>query len=207
MAEPVMQSPLHHLGLAAQSKPVDASRGAWANEVPLQGYVSLRGDSANSQFIEAASRALGAPLPTSPCTVSAAGKTTILWLSSDEWMVVCPREATASLTRGLEQELAAVRNQVADNSGGYTQILLTGRDAARVLSHCTVYNLDKLTEGRVVGTTFGRTFVYLRREGDGFNILARRSFADYTWKYLERAAAPYGFGIANVAQSTPGRAA
>ena len=41
MPEPVMQSPLHHFGLAAKARPVDTTCGVWAKEMPLLGYVYL----------------------------------------------------------------------------------------------------------------------------------------------------------------------
>jgi sarcosine oxidase subunit gamma len=191
-----MQSPLHHLDLASRAAPVDASKGVWANEIPLQGYISLRGSAQDAAFVAGASHALGCALPVVPCTFAATPLLKVLWLSPDEWMIVCPRERLAALLRDLEQAFAGVRSQVADNSGGYTQILLKGRNAPDVLSHTSVYDLAALADGRVVGTTFGKSSLYLHREQAGFTLLLRRSFADYIWRYLERAATPYGFGVA-----------
>jgi sarcosine oxidase subunit gamma len=94
---------------------------------------------------------------------------------------------------------------VADNSGGYTQVILSGRNALDVLQHTTVYDFEALEPGRVVGTTFGKSSVYAHRAGEGFCLVMRRSFADYIWRYLVRAAAPYGLGIAVV--DTTGHAA
>ena len=108
------------------------------------------------------------------------------------------------MKQALEQALTGLRSQVVKNSGGYTQVLVTGPDAARVLAHCTVYDLDKLTDGRVVGTTFGKSSVIVRRAPGGFCLLLRRSFADYIWRFLERAAAPYGFGVAKRDTGVPG---
>jgi len=50
MSEPVLQSPLHSFGLSAQARPADESCGVWANEVPLQGHISLRGNPADTAF-------------------------------------------------------------------------------------------------------------------------------------------------------------
>jgi sarcosine oxidase, subunit gamma len=194
---PVLQSPLHSFGLSAKAKQVDLSCGVWANEIPLLGYISLRGNSADAAFAEAASMAVGTRLPIDPCTLSQTGETTVLWLSPDEWMIVTPRGGHASLIKGLDQCLLGLHYQVADNSGGYTQVIIQGRNARDVLSHCTVYDLAQLGEGRVVGTTFGKSSVYLRRVSGGYCLMLRRSFADYIWRTLERAAQPYGFGIAD----------
>jgi len=188
---PVMQSPLHAFGLAAKAKPIDASCGVWANEIALLGYISLRGNPADAAFLSAASKALGTDLPVSPCTLAQSGETVIAWLSPDEWIIFGPRAAHAALLKGI-------RSQVTGNSGGFTQVMIQGRNAREVLSHCTVYDLDHLSQGRIVGTTFGKTSAYVRRAGDGYCLLFRRSFADYIWLFLERAAQPYGLGIAKL---------
>lgn len=201
---PVMQSPLHPFGLAAKARPVDASCGVWANEMPLLGYISLRGDAANAAFVEASTKALGITLPCDPCTFSQSGATTVLWLSPDEWMIIVPRDRHAVLMKDLAANLAGIRSQVADNSGGYTQVSVQGRNARDVLSHCTVYDLDHLADGRVVGTTLGKSSLYLRKAGGGYCLLLRRSFAEYIWRYFERAALPYGLGIAKLDGSDHG---
>ena len=196
MSEPLMQSPLHAFGLPAEAKPMDSSKGVWANEIPLLGYVSLRGDANDTAFVEASSGVLGARLPTQPCTLSISPTAKVLWLAPDEWMIVCERDRLAGLLRELNPALAGIRSQVADNSGGYTQVLLQGANADDLLAHTSVYDLAALGEGRVIGTTFGKSSLYVHRQGDGYCLLLRRSFADYIWRYLVRAAEPYGFGIA-----------
>ncbi|MBS0237248.1 MAG: sarcosine oxidase subunit gamma [Proteobacteria bacterium] len=198
MSEPVMRSPLHSFGLASQAKPIDGSSGVWANEIPHIGYISLRGDGRDQAFVSAASKALGIPLPIEPCTLATSESVKVLWLSPDEWMIVsAPGQANALCSR-LELALAGVRNQVVDNSGGYTQIFLGGTHALDVLRHVSVYDFESLQPGRVAGTTLGKSSVYAFRQGNGYRLIVRRSFADYIWRYLVRAANPYGLGIADV---------
>jgi sarcosine oxidase, subunit gamma len=198
MSEPMMQSPLHAFDLAGKARPLDASCGVWASELPLLGYVSLRGQSADRAFTDAVARVVGVALPVKPCTLAATNTEKILWLSPDEWMIVCPRSRLTALLAELKQALADIKHQVADNSGGYTQVYLQGKNARELLSHTSVYDLDALTPGRVVGTTFGKSSVYLHRHLDGYCLLLRRSFADYIWRYLVRAAEPYRLGIAQI---------
>jgi sarcosine oxidase subunit gamma len=166
-----------------------------ANEVPLQGYISLRGNPADTAFQDGAASALGTRLPAEPCTFTRSGAVKALWLSPDEWMIAGPRARLQPLLRGLGKALGGVRSQVVDNSGGYTEIIVQGRNATDVMSHASVYDLHRLGEGRVVGTTFGTSAVYMYRERDGVSLLVRRSFADYVWRFLVRAAEPYGFGV------------
>jgi sarcosine oxidase subunit gamma len=66
------------------------------------------------------------------------------------------------------------------------------------MCHTTVYDIGALAPGRVVGTTWGKASLYLHRQDEGFCLLLRRSFADYIWTYLVRAAGPYGFGVARL---------
>jgi sarcosine oxidase subunit gamma len=200
----MMQSPLAPFDLSARAKPVDRSAGVWANEIGLLGYISLRGNSADAPFMAAASRALGVTLPGEPCTYAEKGLLKVLWLSPDEWLIVCARADRAHILGALSATLKGIRSQVVDNSGGYTQILLEGANAADVLSHATVYDLAALTAGRVVGSTFGKSSLFMHRLGDGgFCLVLRRSFADYIWRYLERAAKPYGFAVARLEQDSP----
>jgi sarcosine oxidase subunit gamma len=195
MSEPVLQSPLHAFGLAAQARPANESCGVWANEVQLQGYISLRGRLAATAFQDGAASALGTRLPAEPCTFTRSGAVKAFWISPDEWMIAGPRARIVPLLRGLGKALGGTRSQVVDNSGGYTEIIVRGRNAADVISHASVYDLHRLGAGRVVGTTFGRSAVYMYRERDGVSLLVRRSFADYVWRFLVRAAEPYGFGV------------
>lgn len=201
MSEPTMRSPLHSFGLGEQAKPIDDSRGVWTNEIPHLGYISLRGNGADPAFVTAASTSLGVPLPLQPCTFALSNGKAILWLSPDEWMIVCPRAQLSVLLGNLRQALTDVRSQVVDNSGGYTQVIIEGRNALDVLQHVSVYDFASMQQGRVVGTTFGKSSVYAFRQGNGYSLLIRRSFADYIWRYLARAAMPYGLGIADLTGS------
>jgi sarcosine oxidase, subunit gamma len=192
---PVMQSPLQAFNLSAKQEKMTDAKGVWAHEIPLLGYISLRGNAQNKDFLTAVKKVTGLSLPTQACSLSCASTLTILNCSPDEWMIICPREQRAILQQSLEAALLGVHSQVLDNSGGYTSVLLQGKQAADALQHCTVYNLHALTLNKVVGTTFGKASVIMYRLDDGFCLVLRRSFADYIWRYLARAAAPYGFGI------------
>jgi sarcosine oxidase, subunit gamma len=195
---PVMQSPLHPFGLAAKQEKMNDSKGVWASEIPLLGYISLRGNSQNAAFLNAVNSTLNVELPTQPCSMVYTAWGSILWLSPDEWLITCKRDQRASLQQSLEAALTGIHSQVVDNSGGYTTVLLKGKNASDVLHHCTVYDLNMLQAGKIVGTTFGKLSLYLHQQDDGYSLVFRRSFADYIWRYLERSALPYGFGIAQL---------
>ena len=174
---------------------MNSSKGVWANEITLLGYICLRGNCNNAAFIEATSSVFGVELPTLPCSLIDTASGSIYWLAPDEWLIVCERAKRIELQQKLAAALAGIHSQVLDNSGGFTSVLLQGKNADDVLHHCTTYNLNALQASKIVGTTFGKLSVFLLRHEGGYKLIFRRSFADYIWRYLERAATPYRFGI------------
>jgi len=190
-----LRSPLHAYDLPARAKAADTSCGIWANEVPLLGYISLRGNANQSEFLTAVKSAVGTNLPIQPCTFVTNKSLFIYWISPDEWLITCERSEMEQLQHSLKSALAGIHSQVVDNSGGFTTVILQGANATDVLQHCTIYDLHHLSNNKVVGTTFGKMSLFLSRHGDGYKLIFRRSFADYIWPLLERSAAPYGFGV------------
>lgn len=195
---PVMQSPLHAFNLVQKQERINDTKGVWANEIPLLGYIHLRGNPKNAAFIDAVNGSLSIELPTQPCRVISTAWGSVCWLSPDEWLLICERHQREALQQSLKTALTGIHSQVVNNSGGLTTVVLQGKNARDVLHHCTVYDLDALEIGKVVGTTFGKTNLLLHKHADGYRLIFRRSFADYIWRYLERSAQPYGFGIAQL---------
>jgi sarcosine oxidase, subunit gamma len=196
-----LRSPLHGV---SHNDPAEGSHSTcevWAREVALRGYISLRGHLSDAAFAAAAPGALGTALPDQPCSIAQVGDVRICWLSPDEWMIIVPLADHAGLLARLNTALKGIRSQIVDNSGGFTGIEIGGAKAGAVLSHCTVYDLHRLRDAHFVGTTFGKSSVYMFREDGAFHLLLRRSFADYIWRFLVRAATPYGFGTGPVKQA------
>ncbi|MFM9836258.1 MAG: sarcosine oxidase subunit gamma [Methylophilaceae bacterium] len=194
--KPEMKSPLHHFALSENEQAINDANGVWVNELALLGYISLRGSSQNKKFTAAFKKAAGIALPTQPCSLAKADWGSILWLSPDEWLIVCHRNHHVKLLGDLQSAMAGIHSQVVDNAGGYTAVVVQGKHAADTLHHCTVYDLTTLTSGRVVGTTFGKTNIIMSKLELGYVLILRRSFADYIWQYFARSASPYGLGIA-----------
>lgn len=201
MAEPEKavqyRTPLHDFGLPALARMGRMEVHVSAAERTANGYVSLRGKVGDMAFMAAAHRVLGINLPVSPCSCVRSGTTEIFWLSPDEWLVIAPRAAVQDLVAKLQAALTA-HTQVTNVSGGFTELELVGPRARDLLSHCTVYDLDRLCDGHAAGSTFGKASAVFRRDGEKYVILFRRSFADYIWRFLMRAAEPYGLAIHEV---------
>lgn len=194
---PYAQSPMHGFGLAAMARRQDDSCGVWMNEVPMLGYVIVRGDAQDPAFNGAVKSVLGIVLPTVPGTFVAFEQGIALWQAPDEWLLVCIAGARQSCIDGLEGLLKGMHAQVVDNSGGLTMLYLSGRHQVTLLRHVGVYDFESLSAGRVVSTVCGKAaFTVLRHDDHGIFAIVRRSFSDYAWRLLSKAARPYGLGIA-----------
>jgi sarcosine oxidase gamma subunit len=84
MSEARFESPL-----AGLNAPLD--RSISITEIVDQGMIDLRGDPRDKAFESAAESVLGDSLPRQPRSSIAAGELSVLWLSVDQWLVLCPR--------------------------------------------------------------------------------------------------------------------
>jgi sarcosine oxidase subunit gamma len=201
--QPYLRSPLHGFGLAAKARPQDGSHGVWINEVALLGYVALRGDASDPLFCAGVESALGVAIPTRPGSFVQAAPGLLIWQSPDEWLLVCARRTLGDAIARLETAVGSLHAQVVDNSGGLTQVYLSGASHLDVLHHVGVYDFSLVTPGRAVSTICGHAGMLVYRvDADGVFVVFRRSFADYVWLLLNKAARPYGVGIQALAPST-----
>ncbi len=199
------QTPLHHAQLeqlAAHTQTDDA--GILLGERGLTGQLVLRirGDLADAS--RAVESVLGLSLPD---RLSFHGDPTdangcaLTWLSPDEWRLCCPIDRAFELEKALRNELSTipgVTHAIVNNSGGFTLIDLSGRDALNLLKKSTGYDVrpHRFPIGKAVGTTFAKTSITLLRVGENqWQIWARRSFADYLWLWLQPTSRDYGLHI------------
>jgi sarcosine oxidase, subunit gamma len=197
---PYAQSPLHAFGLPARAEPQNDSYGVWMNEMPLLGYILVRGDAADAAFQRAVRTTLDIELPVKPNTFVPFPQGVALWQGPDEWLLVCARPARAAYQAELEAALRNLHAQVADNSGGLTTVYLSGRKQVELLRHVGVYDFESLQPGEVASTVCGKAGITVyRHDTHGIFVIFRRSFSDYLWRLFEKAARPYGLGITQLA--------
>lgn len=196
MYKPYLQSPLHAFDLPAKARPQNDSCGVWMNEVPLLGYIQIRGNAADAAFRAAIHAVLGAELPVKPSTFAVTPQGNLLWQSPDEWLLVCARQNLSACISRLQAALGSLHAQVVDNSGGLTQVYLSGSKHLELLHHVGIYDFALVTPGRAVSTVCSKAnIVVYRIDAHGVFVIFRRSFADYVWPLLRQAARPYGLGI------------
>ncbi len=164
-------------------------------ERPFVSYVNLRGNSDDARFTSAADRVLGVGLPLEPNTVVPGDDLSVLWLGPDEWLVATPPDRQAELPEALREQLRELRAAVTDVSAGQTSIRLRGDHARDVLAKGCSLDLHARAfgPGRCAQTNVAKIMALIWQIDDAptFDLIVRRSFADYLARWLEDAGQEY----------------
>ena len=162
---------------------------------PHHGYLNLRSDPGNVRFLQAVRQALGQPLPTVPNTFTAEAHT-IYWLGPDEWLLATAPGEEKEIARHLEKSLAGQCCSLVDLTGGQILLRLGGSHVRAVLAKgCTLDLHPRAFEvGRCAQTTLAKTsmLIALVDEAPTFDIIVRRSFAEYAARWLRHSIATTG---------------
>ena len=176
--------------------PVASANELILAELAVPGQINLRGRPSDNAFLAAAGSVLDCRLPVSPNTVQTAGDLTVLWLGPDEWLVLTPPGAEAAIIGRLREALAGVHAAMTDVSGNHARLRLTGNHAREVLAKGCSLDLHprRFQPGRCAQTLIVRSGVILHQLDDrpSYDLLPRRSFAEYLWLWLTDAMAEYG---------------
>jgi len=192
MSKVLLESPLHAFGLSARVQAPSSSDRIVLAELPHMGYLVLRGKPDDAAFMQAVAGVLGQALPTQPMTVLNTDAGAVLWVSPDEWLLVCKRSRRDSLLAALTSAVQGLFAQIVDNSGGLTSMRLAGPDHIQLLRQLGPYDYESLAVGRCASTVVSKTgLTVVRTDTAGVVLVFRRSFADYTWRLLERTARSY----------------
>ena len=203
MAENYLRrSALVHLGLAgrADRTPVGdlARAGVRLSERPHRCQILLRGDASDERFGDALRGTTGLELPTNNRT-SSKENLRLLWLSPDEFLLVGQPGREAIFLPSLEAALSGQRAMALDVSDMRTTISLAG-PSARDLINCGC-GLDlhpsKFAVDQCAQTKLAKCNIILNQVEDEprFDLLVTISYADYLWRWLERAGAEFGIAV------------
>ncbi len=193
------RSPLAHVGFdeLAQMTPSDAP--VQLREYALKGHLTLRCNPEDAAQTAAFEAVTGLALPTAPLSSVASSDTTVRWIAPDEWLISVPASALFSLQQRLQDALTG-HCALVDVSSGLTVFELSGERAVDVLKKCVPVDLHQrhFPAGKVVSTGFAKASCTLRRLNDEtFELVVRRSFADYIWLWLQDASLEYGLRVEN----------
>ncbi len=142
--------------------------------------------------IEAATAALGFPLPVLPCRAVTVGKRSALWLGPEEWLILAMASdpIAAALAHGLQGHAHALVEVSARQCG----IEISGAAAADVLNAGCPLDLDAAAfpVGMCTRTVLGKSEIVLWRVGtETFRLEVGRSFVPYVRGLLLEAARDY----------------
>jgi sarcosine oxidase, subunit gamma len=189
-----LESPLVGAAGLLREQDARAARRFAFRERPFLDLVNVRGDANDAAFVAAFEAALGCPPPARPNTVARGTACDVLWLGPDEWLVrssgaVAAGGLEGTLTRALDGLYAAA----VDVGSGYTVVEVSGERVRDVLARGCPLDLHPrvLGVGQCAQSHYFKASIVLVPTGEqAFEIVVRRSFADYFCRIMLDAAEP-----------------
>jgi sarcosine oxidase subunit gamma len=180
MSELYVESPLAHRE-APQGLSIDL------REITDRGMIDLRGSVNDKKFTTAVKKILGLDLPKAPRTSVSWGDVKALWLSIDQWLILCSRAKAVELTAALRAELGSIHSLVVDVSDMRAVLRLEGEGVREVLLKGS--SLDLLSDDYAPGTVRRMRYAEIAAllhvvEDTVFDIYVFRSHADYAWDFI-----------------------
>ena len=161
--------------------------GISMREIPDRGMIDLRGLASDASFMAAAHGVLGVALPTQPRTSASWGDVRVLWLSTDQWLILSTRSKAHAMLASLTSALRGIHALAVDVSDMRAVIRLEGDGIREILMKGT--SLDLLSAEYAPGTCRRMRFAEIAAllhvvENTVFDIYVFRSYAHYTWNFL-----------------------
>ena len=162
------------------------------------GYLNIRGDANDSAFVELVGESCGVQLPTAANAVNG-DDSRIYWLGPDEWLLMGGVDSIDAIAETLSQKTADLHVAVNKLHGGQIAYRLAGESARQLLAKgCTLdLHPSVFGVGSCAQTALAKAAVLISplATGQGYEIIVRRSFADYLWQWLMRAGDEYGIEV------------
>jgi sarcosine oxidase, subunit gamma len=160
-------------------------------EILERGMIDLRGLTSDKKFMAAAKSILGFELPKAPRTSASWGDLKALWLSPDQWLILCTRSKTNALLAELNVALGNIHSLAIDVSDMRAIIRLEGEGVRETVMKGSSLDLisDHYKAGAVRRMRFAEIAALLHVvEENVIDIYVFRSYAEYTWAFLAKAA-------------------
>ncbi|MFG6176695.1 sarcosine oxidase subunit gamma [Halomonas sp. THAF12] len=193
-----VESPLAYSYRRSGAPAPSAKSRVVLRERPFLGHLVLRGGAI--VLDEAVREVLGVSLPGEPQGLvhDAEGQRSVQWISPDEWLVIVPGGEEFELENRLRAALGGAHFAISNVGGGQTLVELEGEAARELLMKSVIYDVhpSHFPVGKGVTTVFAKATVILRRPSeDRWELVVRRSFADYTYRWLLDAGEEYAIGV------------
>ncbi|MGH8850740.1 MAG: sarcosine oxidase subunit gamma [Casimicrobiaceae bacterium] len=186
------ESPLANVRLPAGVEGGGDTADVVSHERALLGHINLRGNPHDRAFAAAVETAIGIALPVVPNTISDANGITAYWLGPEEWLIVTPADREAAIAHALRMAVDGMFAAVTEVSGGQTIVVLRGPAAREILAKGCPLDLHPRVfgPGQCAQSRLARAPILVRQTDASptFEIIVRRSFAEYLWLWLQDAA-------------------
>lgn len=156
------------------------------------GQITLRGNLGNKSMANAVETVTGLGVP-AQLGVEAAGDTRAVWMSPDELLLICAKDAAADAVVRADKALARSHHLALDVSDTRAVLRLTGALVGEVLAKGVPCDCsDKgFPVGRARRTHLGGLAVGIwRLDAESWEIVCFRSYAHHLRAWLEQAAVP-----------------
>jgi sarcosine oxidase subunit gamma len=191
------ESPLVGANALLKKHQASASAAFRLSERPFLELVNVRGDTRDAAFMQAVQDVIGCRPPEKANTLARGNGYEMVWLGPDEWLVRSATAHDAARTAPLQAKLGAAFSGVfasaVDVGSGYTVLEISGTRTREVLARgCPLDLHPKLFgDGQCAQSHYFKASMTLLSTGaDSFDIVVRRSFADYFVKIMLDAAEP-----------------
>lgn len=167
--------------------------GLQLQENALATQLVIRGNTDDASFVQGVEKATGLALPGNLQSEANDGWR-LRWIAPDEWLLTGPANAAFTMETALRENLSG-HYAVINVSGGQTLVRLSGANARTVLMKSCPYDVHdrNFPVGKVVSTVFAKSQAIVSRLGDDeWELVVRRSFADYIWRWLVDAGQEFG---------------
>ena len=160
-------------------------------EISERGMIDLRGLASDQKFMAAVKSVIGFDLPKTPRTSATWGDLKALWLSPDQWMILCTRSKTTALLAELNAALGKIHSLAVDVSDMRAIIRLEGEGVRETLMKGS--SLDLISNDYKAGAVRRMRFAEIAAllhvvEENVIDVYVFRSYAEYTWAFLTKAA-------------------
>ncbi|SPA51907.1 sarcosine oxidase subunit gamma [Cupriavidus taiwanensis] len=189
-----LESPFIGAAALLNAQQARASKQFAMRERPFLDLVNVRGDLSDPLFVDAFECVVGCIPPAAPNTVARSAAYDVLWLGPDEWLVRSNEPVPAGvLEPKLAQAVVGAYAAAVDVGSGYTVVEISGERARDVLARGCPLDLHPrvLKPGQCVQSHYFKASIVLVPTGAArFEIVVRRSFADYFCRIMLDAAKP-----------------
>ncbi len=184
-----MLEPIFEPALAQRAAPKNTFVSL--REVSTRGMIDLRGLAGDRKFMAAAKSVLGVELPKAPRTSSSFGDVKVMWLSPDQWLILCAREKAPALNAALQAALAGIHSLAVDVSDMRGIIRIEGEGAREVMMKGTSLDFtdEDFAPGYVRRVRFAEIAALFNIVQDNeIDLYVFRSYANYAMDFLAKAA-------------------